>query len=171
MQRLTKMRTESFVASAHCLLSRWCPVPLIRTSAEEAAGAEEVSPTWRFCKQIWPLSPCNFNSLGCSALTELRLTLFSNVRERSMPYTSGSGDGSGQCDQSESSYMIAVASGYEVLPRNDPEAIMRHLAEVGPLSVSVDASNWSGYQGGVFDGCNYEDGVVLNHAVQVFSSK
>ena len=35
----------------------------------------------------------------------------------------------------------------------------------GPLSASVAASDWGLYYGGVFDGCDYESDIVVNHAV------
>ena len=57
--------------------------------------------------------------------------------------------------------------GYETLPHNDYEAVMNHLGNVGPLSIAVDASSWSGYEGGVFDGCPYEKNIEINHGVQV----
>lgn len=43
---------------------------------------------------------------------------------------------------------------------------MDSLSHQGPLSVSVDASTWSNYLGGVFNGCN-KNNVDLNHAVQL----
>merc|ERR1719354_493013 len=47
------------------------------------------------------------------------------------------------------------------------DATMAHLANVGPLAVAVDASSWSFYSGGVFDGCSFSDNIGLNHAVQM----
>ena len=38
---------------------------------------------------------------------------------------------------------------------------------IGPLAVAVDATNWSDYEGGIFDGCSYNESISLNHAVQV----
>ena len=37
----------------------------------------------------------------------------------------------------------------------------------GPLAVAVDATNWFDYDGGIFDGCSYNESISLNHAVQV----
>ena len=61
--------------------------------------------------------------------------------------------------------MSSTASlrGYETLPRNNYEAVMYHLANVGPLSVAVDASNWDQYSNGVFDGCSYDKDIQINH--------
>ena len=33
------------------------------------------------------------------------------------------------------------------------------------MSTSVAASDWSFYSGGVFDGCDYDSDIVVNHAV------
>jgi cathepsin L len=55
--------------------------------------------------------------------------------------------------------------GYESLPANSYEATMNHLANVGPLSVAVDASPWSFYGGGVFDGCDYDQNIGINHGI------
>merc|ERR1711953_797626 len=44
---------------------------------------------------------------------------------------------------------------------------MQHLAEVGPLAVSVYASGWGSYQGGIYDGCDYDSNIAMNHAVQL----
>ena len=40
---------------------------------------------------------------------------------------------------------------------------MNHLANVGPLSVAVDASKWSFYSGGIFDSCDYDRNIEINH--------
>merc|ERR1719232_2468313 len=53
------------------------------------------------------------------------------------------------------------------MPPNDQEAVMQHLAEVGPLAVAVYASGWGSYMGGVYDGCSYDSNIALNHAVQL----
>lgn len=42
-----------------------------------------------------------------------------------------------------------------------------YFGETGPLAIAVDASFWYDYEGGVFDGCSYEENISLNHAVQV----
>ena len=39
------------------------------------------------------------------------------------------------------------------------------LSCAGPLSASVAASDWGLYWGGVFDGCDYDQDIVVNHAV------
>ena len=44
---------------------------------------------------------------------------------------------------------------------------MEHLANVGPLAVSVDASLWHAYSGGVFADCAFDANIGLNHVVQL----
>ena len=46
---------------------------------------------------------------------------------------------------------------------------MEHVATKGPLAISSDASRWSFYSGGVFDGCSYDSNIEINHAIQVNS--
>lgn len=58
-----------------------------------------------------------------------------------------------------------TATGYTLLPRNDYDAVMHVVANVGPVAVNVDASRWSYYESGVFSGCAQED-VNINHVVQ-----
>ena len=45
---------------------------------------------------------------------------------------------------------------------------MEHLATKGPLSVSVDASGWSAYWGGVYDFCDYNENIELNHGTILY---
>ena len=58
----------------------------------------------------------------------------------------------------------ASINGFVTLMQNDYASLVNALAEVGPVAVSVDASNWHAYEGGVFDGCNQES-PDINHAV------
>ena len=61
---------------------------------------------------------------------------------------------------------MASIEGYEILPENCDEAtLMSYLLEKGPLAVSVDASAWSAYSGGVltYDEC----GATIDHAVML----
>ena len=41
------------------------------------------------------------------------------------------------------------------------------VAQVGPLAISVAASSFKDYTGGVYDGCNYDENIGLNHGVQL----
>ena len=54
-------------------------------------------------------------------------------------YTAGNGV-SGDCSYDYDGMTPSVGlSGYNMLPTNDQDAVMQHLAEVGPLAVSVYA--------------------------------
>ena len=61
---------------------------------------------------------------------------------------------------------VASIEGYEVLPENlSPEDMMQYLITKGPLAVSVDASSWSFYGGGVL---SYSQcGADIDHAVMM----
>lgn len=53
--------------------------------------------------------------------------------------------------------------GWERLPENEYEPVIRAIAERGPVAVSVSASAWSYYGGGLFDSCSSD--AVIDHAV------
>lgn len=60
--------------------------------------------------------------------------------------------------------VVATIQGYGILPENcDNDVLETYLYEQGPIAVSVDASTWSAYSGGImdFDSC----GSTINHAV------
>jgi len=80
------------------------------------------------------------------------------------PYQSGTSHMTGEC---QAHYMSeASIDGYETLPANDGDAVAEAVANLGPISVSVDASSWGLYQGGIFDHCN-KTNPDINHAVQL----
>lgn len=53
--------------------------------------------------------------------------------------------------------------GWEKLPENQYEPLLRAVVEHGPVGVSVAASDWHLYSGGVFNGCTKD--AVIDHAV------
>lgn len=59
----------------------------------------------------------------------------------------------------------AKTGGFVKLPENDPNALLSAIATVGPVSISVDASSWSFYGGGVYNGCDATK-PDIDHAVQ-----
>ncbi|XP_036443815.1 cathepsin L1-like [Colossoma macropomum] len=63
-------------------------------------------------------------------------------------------------------YVVATCSGYTSLPRGDENELQRVIAEIGPISVAIDASRHSFrlYESGVYDeqSCSNTE---LNHAV------
>jgi len=52
---------------------------------------------------------------------------------------------------------------WQRLPENKYEPLMRALVEDGPVAVSVAASKWASYVGGVFEACDKD--AVIDHAV------
>jgi cathepsin L len=54
-------------------------------------------------------------------------------------------------------------SGWEKLPQNDQESLMRALVERGPVAISVGAGPWQSYESGVFDSCEKDS--IIDHAV------
>merc|ERR1719206_950884 len=77
--------------------------------------------------------------------------LFGQTAEEDYPYQSGT----------------TSITGYDNLPSNNQAAIMNHIAMVGPLAISVAANTFKDYHGGVFDGCDYDENIQLNHSVQL----
>jgi cathepsin L len=53
--------------------------------------------------------------------------------------------------------------GWERLPENEYEPLIRAVAEHGPVAVSVGASGWNSYGAGIFDGCGVD--AEIDHAV------
>lgn len=69
------------------------------------------------------------------------------------------------CNKSKAK-QIAKITGYKKLPINNQDEIMHHLSTIGVLDVGVDASQWSSYESGIFNGCN-QTNPDINHAVNL----
>jgi cathepsin L len=96
------------------------------------------------------------------------IQLFGHTTEESWPYVSGSNGQTGSCDfDMENTTPVVTLKGYDTLPPNNQEAVMNHLANVGPLAINVDASEWHTYTGGIFDGCDFTQNIEINHVVQL----
>lgn len=54
-------------------------------------------------------------------------------------------------------------SGWERLPMNEYDPVIRALVEKGPVAVSVAADPWDVYEAGIFNGCPGD--VVIDHSV------
>jgi hypothetical protein len=76
----------------------------------------------------------------------------------SYPYTSGNGV-TGNC-AFNSANVVTTVTAYANL--NGEPGIYAQLSSGGPVSVCVDASSWSAYQGGVMTSC----GTAVDHCVQ-----
>merc|ERR1719253_750036 len=54
-------------------------------------------------------------------------------------------------------------TGWETLPKNQYEPLVRALVEKGPVAVSVAADTWFNYESGIFNACGKD--AVIDHAV------
>jgi cathepsin L len=86
------------------------------------------------------------------------------LEEYQLGYTAYSGSNSACGYPAAGASVVATIDGYIKLPENNYTSLMNAVAQVGPIAVSVDASTWHSYAGGVFDGCNQEN-PDINHAV------
>ena len=84
--------------------------------------------------------------------------------EWTYPYTSFFGE-AGYCNKTRSKPLVNV-HGYEELSINDYDALVGGLILNGPISISVDATDWDAYESGIFNGCN-KTAIDINHAVQL----
>eukprot|EP01036_Dinobryon_divergens_P026160 gene26160-34773_t len=105
---------------------------------------------------------------GCAGSTaELAFEYVSGskglAQEFQYPYTSYYGKDAA-CSAAYSSSPVATINGYVQLPENNYTALINAVAQVGPIAVSVDASSWSAYKGGIFNGCNQAK-PDIDHAV------
>jgi len=59
----------------------------------------------------------------------------------------------------------ANITGFVKLPENDHDALLNAIATVGPIAITVAASEWLDFENGVFDGCVKD--ADLDHGVQL----
>eukprot|EP01065_Artemidia_motanka_P024044 TRINITY_DN286_c0_g1_i1.p2 TRINITY_DN286_c0_g1~~TRINITY_DN286_c0_g1_i1.p2 ORF type:complete len:390 (+),score=158.88 TRINITY_DN286_c0_g1_i1:72-1172(+) len=81
------------------------------------------------------------------------------VAESTYPYEGVTGT----CSKSKIAKPIVGIKNYTRLPANDYGSLMKAVATVGPIAISVDAS-WGAYEEGVFTG---NCGTTIDHAVQL----
>lgn len=80
------------------------------------------------------------------------------------PYTSGAEGVTGECESDASKYVVQTTSYTTVSETAEGEADMAaYVQSTGPLSICVDASEWSSYTGGIMSVC----GDDVDHCVQV----
>jgi len=99
---------------------------------------------------------------GCQGATEelgFNLTITKGLPlEMDLPYMAQ--------DEACKPYKAAVrATGYVKVKENDGNALETALT-VGPVAVTVDASLWVYYGGGIFTGCSEANSADLDHGVQ-----
>jgi len=124
------------------------------------------------------ITSCTPNTMQCGGTGGCRgsipqlgynyVQLFGLTTASEYPYWSGITMITGRCkyDLDRRTPVVGI-TGYNTITSNDLEAHLQHLANVGPLSIAADASAWQFYSHGVFDGCNYESNIEINHAVQL----
>lgn len=99
---------------------------------------------------------------GCSGATEPLAFAYvaqnGMTTEKSYPYQGSTGT----CSYKSKSAVVGIAN-YTHLPTNDYASLLKAVATVGPVAVSVDAS-WFSYESGVFSG---DCGTSVDHAVQL----
>ena len=105
---------------------------------------------------------------GCNGATaELAFDYASNshglFEEFQWGYNSYFGDNQ-DCKAPGVAKPVASVNGFVQLPINNYTALMNAIATVGPIAISVDASTWHSYAGGIFDGCNQAN-PDINHGV------
>merc|ERR1719348_2968794 len=121
------------------------------------------------------VTSCTPNTLQCGGtggcygsipqLGYTYLQLFGHVADKDYPYTSGHTGSTGKCNYDVEATPPRVGlTGYDTMS-NDQDAVMHHLATVGPLAVAVDATHFGRYSHGVFTGCDFNANIALNHAV------
>jgi len=106
---------------------------------------------------------------GCQGGTfELAMTRINQMggltTEWMYPYVSYYGTNY-ECHANTTTPVVQVES-YVDIPSNQLEPIINHVGAVGPLAVTVDASSWSSYESGVYNGCN-QTNPDLDHAVML----
>jgi len=125
-------------------------------------------------QQVTSCAPNNLNcggTGGCfGSIPQLGFTyinLFGHATEADYPYVSGQTMQSEECkyDVLDTKPVVGL-TGYDTW-HNDQEAVMNHLATVGPLSVAAYASLWKSYTSGVYTGCSFSENIDLNHAVML----
>jgi len=87
------------------------------------------------------------------------------TQEWNYPYTAYNGN-TGTCESPLPPTYVKL-TGYKVVTPNSQNAVLDALVGTGPLSVNVDASSWSDYEGGIFDGCHYAQNISIDHVVQL----
>ena len=81
--------------------------------------------------------------------------------EASYPYT---GKNSEVCEFNNCTIGAKIKSYKFVSPSGSEQALAKAVAEIGPVSVAVDASGWQGYGGDIF---KMKDCTWVNHGVLV----
>lgn len=110
---------------------------------------------------------------GCDGGTvQLGWTYIRNVSgvvlESDYPYTNAETQQTATCILNKSTPVAVRLGDFFNLPPNNYSAVIYALVNKGPLSVTVDASNWQHYSEGLFDDCGVNGAnISMDHAVQL----
>ncbi|CAK0838322.1 unnamed protein product [Prorocentrum cordatum] len=86
-------------------------------------------------------------------------------------YESGTGN-TPDCRESVFQEAVIGITGYEVLPSNKLHPLMQALFHTGgAIAVSVDATHWGMYDGGIFSDSTWGGDFTVNHAVTLMAYK
>ena len=89
------------------------------------------------------------------------------AQEWTYGYESYFGD-SHSCRNNTGAKVVNLTAGhFTYVERNNADDLINALAFAGPLAISVDASSWPDYEGGIFNGCDYAKNISMDHAVQL----
>jgi cathepsin L len=148
------------------------------------ATAETMESIWALKSgQLWVLSEqqildCTVNpqncggSGGCGGGTvEVALTTINKLgglsSEWTYPYLSYHGHNQPSCRfNNQTTPPVVNINSYVSLPSNEYEPLLNAIATIGPIAISVDATSWSFYATGVYNGCN-QTNPDIDHAVQL----
>jgi C1A family cysteine protease len=133
------------------------------------SAAEQIeSDSMRVLGTSYLLSPeqitqCDSTSYGCNGgWTEHAYNYVKGAggieTEQDYPYTSSNGV-TGFCHADSSKYVIDVG-GYTTI--HGETNMANYVLSTGPLSVCLDANNWSSYTGGIMKNCGHQ----VDHCVQ-----
>ena len=126
------------------------------------AGAEVILSA----QQVTSCTEYKFGAGGCNGgFTENAFDYANDglERDKNYPYTSGSAGVTGTCHSDSSKYVVKTTGYTTVSSSKAGESSMAsYVKATGPLSVCVDASDWSSYTGGVLSTC----GTSVDHCVQ-----
>lgn len=86
------------------------------------------------------------------------------VTEWTSPYLSYNGEDFSCNLTDDTPNRVAGITGYHTIDTNSYDELIDAVANIGPIAVTVDASTWASYSGGVYDGCNQEN-PDLDHGV------
>lgn len=165
----TSLQSVSFVKQQGYCGSCWAVAAIgaLETHAEISRGSKKGAAQNISFKQIIDCTPnerhCGGEG-GCKGATsELAFQYVQEHGVREFKEYGGQINIDEHCKPTAHLPAYMMSSGYRRLAENQYDDLFRTLATVGPVSVSVDAGNWSSYGSGIFMSCDRD--AIVNHAV------